>query len=59
MTKDKDGLYYVAQSTKFRIEVYSRQDNGSLLKIDEIIIGMGLDNLSIDENGDIFVQVHP
>ncbi|KAH8601624.1 serum paraoxonase/arylesterase-like protein [Bisporella sp. PMI_857] len=59
MTKDKDGLYYVAQSTKFRIEVYSRQDNGSLLKIDEIIIGMGLDNLSIDENGDIFVAGFP
>jgi len=34
--------------------VHSLQKDGTLLKVDEILVGMGVDNLSIDSNGDIF-----
>jgi arylesterase / paraoxonase len=59
IAKGQDGLYYVAQSAGGKIYVYSLQEDRSLLKIDEINIGMGIDNLSVDENGDIFVAAFP
>lgn len=57
VVKGHDGLYYVSQTTSSRITVLSLQDDGTLLKVDEIVVGMGVDNLSIDDNGDIFGYV--
>jgi arylesterase/paraoxonase len=59
VAKGHDGLYYVAQSAAGKIYVYSMEPDHSLLKIDEINIGMGVDNLSVDINGDIFVPGFP
>lgn len=41
-----------------RIGVYSLSSTG-LTKVDEIEIGMPLDNLSVDANGDIFAVAFP
>lgn len=41
-----------------RIGVYSLSSTG-LTKIDEIRVGMPIDNLSIDANGDIFAAAFP
>ena len=57
--KGHDGLYYIASSVKGRIDVFALQASKTLVKEDEIHIGMGIDNLSIDSNGDIFVAAFP
>jgi arylesterase/paraoxonase len=49
-----DGHYYVVQSAGRKVFVYSMKKD-ALVKIDKINIGMGIDNLSVDTNGDIFV----
>jgi hypothetical protein len=55
--KGHDGLYYVVQASAARIYVFELQKDKTLLKIDEILTEMGVDNLSIDSNGDIFGYV--
>lgn len=59
IAKGHDGLYYVAQSAGGKVYVYLLQDGHSLVKVDEINIGMGVDNLSVDTDGDIFVAGFP
>jgi arylesterase/paraoxonase len=60
VTKGHDGLYYVAQSSSGKITVFSLQpETNTFLKVNEISIGMPVDNLSIDENGDIWVAAFP
>jgi sugar lactone lactonase YvrE len=54
IVKGHDGLYYVSQTSKARVTVFSPQEDGTLVKVDEIVVGMDIDNLSIDTNGDIF-----
>lgn len=54
IVKGHDGLYYVSESSSSRITVFSLQEDGALVKVDEILAGMGVDNLSVDENGDIY-----
>jgi hypothetical protein len=58
IVKGHDGLYYVVQSAGGKIFVYSLEDN-FLLKIDEINVGTGLDNLSVDTKGNIFAAGFP
>jgi hypothetical protein len=57
--RDYDGLYYVSNTLSGRIYVLELQPDNSLVKIDEIYIGMPIDNLSIDANGDIFLPGFP
>ena len=59
IVKGRDGLYYAAQSAGGKIFVYSLEEDNFLLKIDEINVGMGLDNLSVDTKGDIFAAGFP
>ena len=59
IVRDHDGLYYVSNSLRGKIYVLELQPDSSLIKIDEIYIGMLIDNLSIDANGDIFVPGFP
>jgi len=54
IVKGHDGLYYVAQAGKASVTVLALQEDGSLIKVKDIIVGMAVDNLSIDQNGDIF-----
>jgi hypothetical protein len=59
IVKGHDGFYYVAQSAGAKIYVYTLQGDHLLVKVEEIHIGMGVDNLSVDANGDIFVAGFP
>lgn len=58
MVRGLDGLFYVPSSITGRIGVYSLSST-SLTKVDEIEVGMPIDNLSVDANGDIFVAEFP
>lgn len=58
LTRGLDGLFYVPSSTSGRISVYSLSSAG-LTKVDEIELGMPIDNLSVDVNGDIFAACFP
>lgn len=57
--RDRDGLYYVANTLRGEIDVLELRPDNTLRKINEISIGMMIDNLSIDSNGDIFVPGFP
>lgn len=56
---DSNGLIYVPSSMLGGIDVYQPQPNGDLTKIDYINLYYGIDNLSVDSNGDIFAAVFP
>ncbi|OBT90342.1 hypothetical protein VE02_03323 [Pseudogymnoascus sp. 03VT05] len=53
-----DGLFYVPSSMNGRIGVFSLSSAG-LTKVHEIRVGMPIDNLSVDANGDIFAAAFP
>ncbi|MCJ1382481.1 hypothetical protein MMC17_005594 [Xylographa soralifera] len=59
MVKGMDGLYYVPQIMKSRIRVMELQQDLTLNQIDTIYIGMPVDNLSVDKNGDIWAAGIP
>lgn len=54
-----DGLLYVSHFITGKITVHELRSNDSLIQVDEIKLGMPLDNLSIDEQGTIFVPGFP
>lgn len=58
LVRGLDGLFYVPSSTTGRIGVYSLSSS-ALTKVDEIEVGMPIDNLSVDANGDIFAAAFP
>ena len=59
IAKGKDGLYYVASSIKGSIRVMRMQPNHKLVDVDFIDVGMPIDNLSVDVNGDIYAAGFP
>ena len=59
IAKGKDGLYYVASSIKGIIRVMRMQPNRQLVDVDFIDVGMPIDNLSVDVNGDIYAAGFP
>ena len=52
-------LLYVASVRKFLIKVYSVQLDGSLIFIEDIPCGTGIDNIEIDKNGNLWMGAHP
>ena len=54
ITKDKDGLYYVASSKTGRIYVLERQLDNTLVVVDEIPLDRPVDNLSVDRSGAVW-----
>ncbi|TVY71315.1 hypothetical protein LSUE1_G007358 [Lachnellula suecica] len=55
IVRDLDGLYYVSNVPRGTISVLQlRPESKTLVNIEGIYIGMPIDNLSIDANGDIF-----
>lgn len=54
-----DGLVYVPISAGNGIYVMELQGDGSLRELDFIRIGMPIDNISVDINGDIWVAGLP
>ncbi|KAA8645032.1 uncharacterized protein ATNIH1004_009243 [Aspergillus tanneri] len=60
ITRDpSSGLIYVAQSGKGVVTVHSLTADNRLVQIDEIPMSMGVDNVSIDTKGNIFVGAFP
>ena len=59
MTKGKDGLYYIPSSIKDNIRVMELQSDLMLKEVDVIHVGMPIDNLSVDRNGDIYAAAFP
>ena len=59
MVRGKDGLYYIPSSFIDRITVMKLQSTGILKEIKVIRVGMPIDNLSVDEVGDIYAASFP
>ncbi|NER18088.1 SMP-30/gluconolactonase/LRE family protein [Spongiivirga citrea] len=52
-------LMYVASPRGFLVKVYSRQEDGSLNFIEDIDCNTGVDNIELDENGNLWIGAHP
>lgn len=52
-------LVYVASPRKFKVKVYSRQQDGSLAFIENIHCGTGVDNIDLDQDGNLWIGSHP
>ena len=52
-------LIYVASPRKFLVKVYQRNDDGSLTFIENIKCGTGVDNIELDNDGDLWIGAHP
>ncbi|KAK6079508.1 hypothetical protein SCUP234_05677 [Seiridium cupressi] len=59
LAKGLDGLIYVPSSMLGTIDVFQPQPNGDLVKVDSIDTGYSLDNLSVDQDGNIFAAAIP
>ncbi|KAH6888390.1 hypothetical protein B0T10DRAFT_488086 [Thelonectria olida] len=54
-----DGLVYVPNSMIGTISVFRRLENNDIEKVEEIPVGYSIDNLSVDQNGDVYVAAFP
>ncbi|KAJ4364717.1 hypothetical protein N0V83_009314 [Neocucurbitaria cava] len=59
LTRGFDGLIYVPSTVDGQIRVFSINDDKTLRQIDTIHVGMPLDNVSPDANGDLYVPGFP
>jgi hypothetical protein len=59
MTRGFDGLFYVPSAIDGQIRVVALQSDKSLRLVDTIHVGMPLDNISPDANGDIYATGFP
>ena len=60
ITYDKNReLLYVASPRGFSVKVYQRSGDASLDLIEDIPTGTGVDNLTLDETGKIWIGAHP
>lgn len=59
MADQQRGLMYVASPRDFLIKVYQIGDGGSLSFIEDVDCGTGVDNLTLDNDGSIWVGCHP
>jgi hypothetical protein len=59
LSRGKDGLIYVPSSIDGKIHVFALQPDNMLRKLDFIPLGMPLDNVSPDADGDLWVPGFP
>lgn len=52
-------LVYVASPREFAIKVYTRNEDGTLAFIEDIPCETGVDNIEIDQNGNLWTAGHP
>ena len=52
-------LLYVASPRHFLVKVYSIEQNGSLFFVEDIPCGTGVDNIEIDQDGNLWIGSHP
>jgi len=55
----KRQLVYVASPRRFLIKVYEIEINGSLTYREDIPCGTGVDNIELDQEGNLWVGAHP
>ncbi len=55
----KRNLIYVASARKFLVKVYNRIADGSLEFIEDIHCGTGVDNIALDDEGNLWLGAHP
>ncbi|KAE8441063.1 hypothetical protein EG329_005892 [Mollisiaceae sp. DMI_Dod_QoI] len=59
LVKGRDGLIYVPMTGDGTVDVFSLGEDHMLTHVNHIIVGLPMDNLSVDKNGDIFVAGFP
>ena len=59
LVRGKDGKIYVPSSWLGKWWIFEAQDDFSLKKIEELAPGMPVDNISVDEDGDIYAAAFP
>ncbi|KAH7131629.1 hypothetical protein B0J13DRAFT_107461 [Dactylonectria estremocensis] len=59
LVNGQDGLLYVPSSMLGTIAIYRIAPTDKLEKVDEVSVGYGIDNLSIDKNGDMYIAAFP
>ncbi len=52
-------LVYVASARDFLVKVYERTQDGSLSFVENIDCETGVDNIEVDEKGDLWIGAHP
>lgn len=55
----KRKLLFVASPRKFKVKVYSKNEDGSLNFIEDIDCGTGVDNIEFDSDGNLWIGAHP
>lgn len=59
LVKGRDGLIYVPNTIDGTIDVFSLGEDHMLKQVNHIVVGLPLDNLSVDKNGVIFAAAFP
>ena len=59
LARGKDGKIYVPSSWLGKWWIFEVQDDFSLKKVKELATGMPIDNISVDEEGDIYATGFP
>ena len=59
LTRARDGLVYVSEIITGIIHVFSQNEDRLLEKVDEITVGLPVDNLSIDSEGNVWGAALP
>ncbi|KAH8703393.1 serum paraoxonase/arylesterase-like protein [Talaromyces proteolyticus] len=59
IVRGADGLYYTPSAMTGEVSIHRLSTNRTLTKVGEIYLGMPLDNLSVDAEGDIFAAGFP
>ncbi|KAM0281446.1 hypothetical protein ACHAQH_003569 [Verticillium albo-atrum] len=59
LAHDRNGLLYVPSAATGVIHVFKILKNNSIEQVDEIRTGYSIDNVSVDQNGDVFVAAFP
>jgi arylesterase/paraoxonase len=55
----KRNLVFVASPRKFLVKVYQKNEDGTLIFIEDINCKTGVDNIEFDENNDLWIGAHP
>ena len=58
ISKDKKFLY-LAETTGAAISIFEIEANGDLQQLNSVDVGTGVDNIDIDEEGNLWVAAHP
>ncbi|MDH5610516.1 MAG: SMP-30/gluconolactonase/LRE family protein, partial [Cyclobacteriaceae bacterium] len=52
-------LVYVSSPRRFQVNVYNQLENGDLDYLEALSVNTGVDNVELDENGDLWIGCHP